>query len=271
MKRAKNSHKGENGTVAVIGGSHEFHGAPIFSALAAQASGVDLVYPVVHECNELPTKMASPGFIVETFENNSLDEQDVRDLFPLLLDVHSVVMGPGMAETKENDAALKMLISNCPCAMVLDARALKPTIVKMIKKKSPVVLTPHLGELETLTGQKLTDAPRKEITELVLALAKVLGCTVLLKGAEDFVAGPTGKHAVVKGGDPGLTKGGTGDALAGLVAGLMAQGLSPFDAAVLGTRVIKQAGATLHKQFGYGYTTLQVIDQIAPALHRLSK
>lgn len=270
MRRDAGSHKGENGTVAVVGGSHTFHGAPIFSSLAAERSGVDLVYPVVHGCHAEVTKAASPAFIVRACKEQGLAEKDVREILSLLREVHAAVLGPGMADAKENDAALAFLVKNAPCALVLDARALRPPIVKSIPAKTTAVLTPHIGELERITGKSLTGIAKRDVQALVKMLAKETHATVVLKGETDFIATPQGKTALVKGGNAGLTKGGTGDALAGLIAGLLAQGLEPLAACTLACRVIKQCADDLFPKKGYAYSTLDVINHIPEALHKLN-
>lgn len=269
MRRSPASHKGENGTVAVIGGSHRFHGAPIFTALAAEHSGVDMVYPVIHSCNETVTKAASPAFIVRTFKDASLTEKETQGIIALLKDMHAAVLGPGLAETKENEMALASIVANAACALVLDARALRPGILRKIRKDATVVLTPHLGELEHITGKSLSDIPRKEVTALVKLLAQETHTTVVLKGQVDFLCSADGKTATVKGGNAGLTKGGTGDALAGLIAGLIAQGMEPFRASALACVIIKKAADDLYPSKGFAYSTLDVIHAIPKTLHKL--
>lgn len=269
MRRSPTSHKGENGTVAVVGGSHRFHGAPIFAALGALHSGVDLVYPVVPACNEIVTKAASPAFIVRTFKDANITARETTGIIALLKDVHVGVLGPGLAETKENEIALAAVIAAAPCPLVLDARALRPAILRRIRSDATVILTPHLGELEHLTGQSLSDVPRADVQALVKLLAGDVGATVVLKGAVDFVCSPAGKTASVKGGNAGLTKGGTGDVLAGLIAGLLAQGLAPMEAATLACRVMKQAARDLYPQSGYAYSTLDIVSHLPASLHKL--
>lgn len=269
MRRSPTSHKGENGTVAVLGGSHRFHGAPIFASLGALHSGVDLVYPVVHACNETVTKAASPAFIVRTFKDGSLTEKETQGIIELLKEVHVAVLGPGLAETKENETALAAIVAAAPCALVLDARALRPQVLRRVRKGATVVLTPHLGELEHITGKSLSDIPRKEVTALVKLLAGETHTTVVLKGAVDFLCSPTGKTATVKGGNAGLTKGGTGDVLAGLIAGLMAQGLGPFEASELACEVMKRAADDLYPKKGYAFSALDIVERIPEVLHTL--
>lgn len=269
--RDPHSHKGQNGTVAVLGGSHKFHGAPIFSALAAEATGVDLVYPIVHACHGTVTRMASPGFIVQTFKENGLTKDDVKEILSLLREVHVAVLGPGMAESQNNAAALSIIVANAPCALVLDARALRPAILKHLRKGKPLILTPHIGELEHIVRKNLTGVAKTQIVALVKQLAKTTGATVILKGPEDFVCSPQGKTEIVRGGNAGLTKGGTGDALAGVIAGLLAQGMDPMGACVTGTTLIKKAGERLAKEKGFAYSTREVIGELPKLLKSAAK
>lgn len=258
FQRDPKSHKGQNGRVAIIGGSHRFHGAPIFSALAAEASGVDLIFPVVHRCHEVLTRGASLNFIVHMFKENSLTEGDAERILTLLEQVDSCVIGSGMAETPENVRAIGRIVFGAHCPLLLDATALHPSVLGSLTKEHTVILTPHRGELARLVQRDLQDLPRREVTSLAELLSEEHRATVLLKGAEDFIVG-TGRKKIVRGGNAGLTKGGTGDALAGLIAGLIAQKMDPFDACVLGTTIIKKAGEKLYKIKGYAYTTQEVI------------
>ncbi|MBI1934585.1 NAD(P)H-hydrate dehydratase [Candidatus Peregrinibacteria bacterium] len=265
LQRDPKSHKGQNGRVAIIGGSHRFHGAPIFSALAAEASGVDLMFPVVHRCHEGVTRMASFNFIVHTFKENSLTPADAERILSLLEHVDACVIGPGMAETPENVEAISRIVFGAHCTLILDAAALHPSVLGSLTKEHTVILTPHQGELARLVQRDLQDLPRKEVTSLVELLSGEHRATVLLKGAEDFIAW-AGEKRIVRGGNAGLTKGGTGDALTGLIAGLVAQRIDPFEACVLGTTIIKKAGAQLFKKKGYAYTTWEVIGLIPELL-----
>lgn len=261
LRRDPASHKGQNGRVAIVGGSSRFHGAPVFSALAAEASGVDLLFPVVHRCHEVVTRGASLNFIVQTFAGDSLTGGDAVRILALLEHVDSCVIGPGMAETPENREAISRIVSGARCSLVLDAATLHPSILKSLPEEPMAVLTPHYGELARLVQRDLRDLPEKEVRSLAALLAEEHHAIVLRKGAEDFIVG-FGKKKNVKGGNAGLTKGGTGDALAGLVAGLIAQKMPPFDACVLAATIMKKAGEKLSVTKGYAYTTREVIGQI---------
>lgn len=256
MLRSPDSHKGENGKVAVIGGSRSIHGAPLFSALAAEAAGADLLYLFVPPAHEDVAKNASLNFQVRTFLRDEFGPEDVAPVLQLLASMDCAVIGPGLAREKPALEALRRLITGAPCPLVLDASALQPDILPFLKDKI-AVLTPHLGELERM-GLCAQDLGRIAAEHTV---------TILLKGATDRIAGPDGAVRESAGGNAGLTVGGTGDALAGLVAGLIAQRMAPPDAALLASRVLKSAGERLFLAQGYSFTARDVIGQIPFVLH----
>lgn len=256
MHRDPSSHKGENGKVAVIGGSTLIHGAPLFSALAAEASGVDLIIVCLPHCHSEIAKATSLNFFVHPLKGNELTSADVDSLLELLASLDAAVIGPGIARTKETIAALMTLIIEASCPLVLDASALQPETLKCVEGKK-AVLTPHLGELE-----------RMELhVKNVAAASKKSGAVIFIKAEVDMVFAPDGRSTELRGGNAGLTVGGTGDALAGLIAGLIAEKLDPFDAAVTAGTILKRAGTVLFPEKGYAYTTSDVIAKIPHLLH----
>lgn len=256
MERHPLSHKGENGKVAVIGGSRFMHGAPILSALAAEAAGVDLLHLFVPPHHADVTKQASLNVQVRTFAQQDLTDDDVGPVLELLASMDCAVIGPGISREAPSLSALQRIITGAPCPLVLDASALQPDTLAWTTGKA-VILTPHLGELE-----------RMRIAEGdVTRVAKEAGITFLLKGPTDRVIGPDGEEHTVHGGNPGLTVGGTGDAVAGLAAGLLAQRLAAAEAAALASRTIKRAGDLLAESQGYAYTAQDVIELIPMVLH----
>ena len=258
MRRAADSHKGDNGTVAIVGGSSRWHGAPLFSALAAEASGVDLLHvwvPAVH--HEL-AKATSLNFQVHPFGAAKTDELSPRDtarIVEALATVDAVVIGPGLSRSPSALRTLMSLLSEVPCPMVIDASALQVGTLKAVSGRN-AVLTPHLGELERM-GVDLKDISRA---------CSEHGCTILLKGKEDVVYNSDGSSKKIEGGNAGLTVGGTGDALAGLTAGLIAQGLGQKEACEQASTVIKRAGDLLFETKGYAYTSRDVIALIPSML-----
>ncbi len=258
MQRAPDSHKGENGKVAVIGGSLHQHGAPIFSALAAEASGVDLIFLALPNIHQEVSRMQSLNFQVHPFEKDELSGADVQSLLEILATVDCAVIGPGLSRTPAAQRVIRELIESATCPLVLDASALQEWTVLAAKGKS-AVLTPHLGELERMGVHPKT----------IGAVAKLSQLTIHVKGKIDHIAGPDGTVRNVAGGNAGLTVGGTGDALAGLICGLIAQGMKPVEASMTASKIIKRAGSVLFYEKSFAYTTREVIGQIPHMLNTL--
>lgn len=254
--RNPDSHKGENGKVAIIGGSRHIHGAPIFSALAAEASGVDLVFLCIPSSHEDVAKNASLNFQVHQFKGEDLSREDTGYILQMLAIMDSCVIGPGLSRGAESLNALEQIIRGAPCPLVLDATALQEDTLALLQGKT-AVLTPHLGELERMGI----------VCDLIGQAAKKYSVTIHVKGHSDTIAAPDGTVREIPGGNAGLTVGGTGDALAGLIAGLIAQKMDPAEACALATTVIKSAGDRLCEEKGFTYIARDVIEQIPYVLH----
>jgi NAD(P)H-hydrate epimerase len=169
----------------------------------------------------------------------------------------AAIIGPGLARTPAALKTIRTLIAEAPCSLVLDASALQPWTLEAVRGKI-AVLTPHLGELE-----------RMEIeVEEIGATAKDAGVTMLVKGHEDLIAGPDGNVVTVTGGNAGLTVGGTGDALAGLIGGLLAQKMAPIEACRVASEVIKKSGDRLALKQS-AFTAREVIALIPVLLQEL--
>lgn len=251
MERSPTSHKGENGIVAVIGGSAGIHGAPILAALAAEASGVDLVFVALPNAHVQLARAAALNFQVRGWKGDAFSKADVKPLLEWLATMDACVIGPGMDRSMESIEALYELVASCPCPMVLDASALQPWTLEAAKGHR-AILTPHLGELE-----RMGIAPNDIATE-----AQKHEAVIHLKGAIDRIATSDGTAKDVVGGNQGLTVGGTGDVLAGLTAGLLAQRVPMDEASILATSVVKKAGDALMEDNGYAYRAVDVIRMI---------
>jgi NAD(P)H-hydrate epimerase len=256
MQRNPSSHKGENGKVAVIGGSPLIHGAPLLSALAAEAVGTDLIFVALPRIHEQIARMTSLNFQVHPFAGDDLAKKDIEPLLELLATMDSAVIGPGLSRTPDALSLIRTLIASAPCALVLDASALQPWTLGAASGKT-AVLTPHLGELERMV------IPEEKIGDV----AKEHLLTIHLKGQIDCIAARDGTVQKVSGGNAGLTVGGTGDALAGCIAGLLAQGLAPKNACKTASTIMKRAGTILFERQGYAYTAQEVIAMLPHLLH----
>ncbi len=236
----------------IVGGSKTYHGAPILAALAA-ARFCDLVYfSSTEENNSLMKKMkgATPNVIAVP-----------KGKFPFALS-HSdcVLVGNGMDVGVKTKRVLgKILRTGKRC--VLDAAALRVLPLELLHQNC--MLTPHAGEFEAAFGMGANAA------NAALA-SKKHGCTILLKGAVDTVASG-GKVIFVPGGNAGMTKGGTGDVLAGLAAALFSRCSSPLRAAYSASALNKKAGGRCFEKFGYNFSSQDLAGELAGAAKGLYK
>ena len=235
MKRKKDSHKGENGKVMVIGGNAMFHGAPILCALGAEYSGVDLVFPFIPPCHAQVARTYSLNFILQAFVKDRLTSQDIKRILKFSEKVDVVVIGPGLGNEKDTLKAVKELLSKLNKATVVDASALMYThnLPKI------TVLTPHRGEFKELTGDDPT-------SKNVQKWARNLNAAIVVKGPEDIIADKD-ELIINKTGNALMTVGGTGDVLSGLIGGLMAQGHEPIDACQIATSTLGEIAEYLAK------------------------
>lgn len=255
LNRDKNSHKGQNGKVMIIGGSALFHGAPILASLGAEYSGVDLVFPFLPPCHAMVARTYSLNFILQTFQEDHLSEKDVKHLLNFSEKTDVVVMGPGLGNEGETEKAVKMLLSKLEKPTVVDASALIYT--NTLPKTT--VLTPHRGEFTQLTGEEPT-------AKNVQKWASHWNCTILCKGPEDIIASKE-EVRVNKTGTPLMTVGGTGDVLSGFVGGLMAQGYAPMEACYIAAHALGKAGEEL-SQHQNSLRAIDLAKMIPGVLHK---
>ena len=248
--RGEFDHKGTHGHALVIAGSAEYMGAAILCTGAALRSGCGLVSAHIPAAGRTAMLISHPAAIV------SADEAPVFSSHPADLGKYSAVaVGPGIGRSEASAAALKELLACLPQhpgirTAVLDADALniisaRPEMMSMIPEGS--VLTPHVGELSRLlraAGSRglLEDvapagAPWRDDLHkvaLVRQFCARLKSVIVLKGAHTMVCSPDGRCFFNMSGNPGMAKGGSGDVLTGLVAGLAARGYDSLSAAILG-------------------------------------
>lgn len=270
---ATQSHKGQNGKLLIIGGSELFHAASKWS-LDVASKFVDMVfYASVPSNNELVHAAKGEfwnGIVVPRTEiENYLEEAD------------AVLIGPGMerSEPKTTDfitppteaewnedtqKVVNYLLHKYPHKKwVVDAGALQ--MVDPLLLNSNVIVTPHHQELQRLAAhyERLTGESNETETEVVKKLLE-LGSTILLKGPVDFIYRED-EIVEVTGGNPGMTKGGTGDVLAGLVAALYATN-DVMTAAVVGSFINKRAGEVLAEQVGPFFNAGDLVETVPKVL-----
>lgn len=253
---APDSHKGQNGRLMIIGGSHLFHAASIW-ALEVASRIVDLVhYSSVPENNEIVAevkKQFRDGIVVPRSDIDSYIKED-----------DAVLIGPGMTRDTQTEELANHLLTRYPHKQwVIDAGALQMMDMTRIPKHA--ILTPHHKEFELLWGKQEGRAATEE--EKVRELAARFSCIVLLKGKKDMVS--DGKEVnIIEGGNAGMTKGGTGDVLAGLVAALACKN-DPMRAAVAASFINKKAGDALYKKVGAYFNASDLAAQVPQTMKEL--
>jgi hydroxyethylthiazole kinase-like uncharacterized protein yjeF len=260
--RKKGEHKGQNGKLLVIGGSEDYFGAPYLASKAASYL-VDLVYLAMPEYSA--RRISDPDLILRPFEGRNFTKEDVEDVLALADAVDAVVIGPGLGLRPGTKDFVLEFLRRCEKPVVIDADALKAVAkdLKVLKGKK-FVLTPHAGEFRILFGEKPEES-LEERAKLVMEKAKAVGGTILLKGAYDIISdGKTWKYN--RTGNRGMTTGGTGDVLAGLVGALLALGNPPLRAASVGALLNGLAGDMVKEEIGENFTALDVARKVPHAV-----
>ena len=265
--RRPEAHKGDFGRLLVVGGSRTYSGAPALVAQAALRTGVDLVYIAAPEKTAYTIASMSPDMITLKLRGEYLSPENVKEVEGVLGRVDCVVLGPGLGLRGEVEEAVKWLIESVErlgIPLLLDADGLKAYAKLDRRMKAPAVLTPHAGEYRILTGE-LPPEGLEERGEHVLRSARRLGATILLKGHVDVVSdGERVKFNFT--GNPGMTVGGTGDVLSGVVGGLMANGVPPFEAASAGAFVNGAAGDFVARDKGFHMVASDLLEWIPKVL-----
>ncbi|MCW4009566.1 MAG: NAD(P)H-hydrate dehydratase [Candidatus Bathyarchaeota archaeon] len=266
-KRVLSAHKGDFGKVLFIGGSEVFSGAPALMSMAALRTGVDIAYTAAPEKTAHTIAAMSPNLICVNLNGSHLAPENVQELKDYVAVADAVVAGPGAGlhpQTKEFFKTLVDAVENAGKPLLLDADGLKAFAEFKRRLKVPLVLTPHAGEFEILTGKALPKEQRKRLAEVKQA-AEELGAVILLKGKTDIISDGT-RVKLNFTGNPGMTVGGTGDVLSGVVGAFLAQKADPFEAAVAGAFVNGAAGDFAAGDLGYHLVATDLLDFIPQVL-----
>lgn len=259
----QNSHKGQNGRLLLIGGSELFHAASLWSLTVASRI-VDLVhFSSVDENNAIVERSKSEfrnGIVIRREDIHAYIEED-----------DCILIGPGMTRDSQTKDLTDRLLRTYPNKQwVIDAGALQMMDLSSIPSKA--ILTPHHGEFELLLHkQSQSGYIQNEISgqteDIVSAFAKKYDCIVVLKGQQDTVSNGKDTHVVV-GGNAGMTKGGTGDVLAGLIAALACMN-DPLLSAMAGSFINKMAGDELYTTVGPFFNATDLANQIPKTMKRI--
>ncbi|WEL22985.1 NAD(P)H-hydrate dehydratase [Candidatus Nanohalovita haloferacivicina] len=249
LSRDEDSHKGQNGKVMVIGGSEKYTGAPALTAQAALRAGADLVKVLTSDHARPVVQGFSENLIVESF-GERFDENSLEKALELEEWADTTVVGPGLTDFDKN--ALRDFAEEAG-NLVVDAGAIRPL------RRVKAVFTPHAGEAKIL---------EKNYGSLK-AFSEETGSTVLLKGGIDTIYSSAGVFENETG-CAGMTAGGTGDVLAGIVTAFHAQGLEDKDAARLAAYINGVAGEKAFEKYGNGLVASDLLERIAEVVSEKS-
>ncbi len=274
--RRQDSHKGDFGRLLIIGGGSRYVGAPALTGLAALRCGVDLATIAAPEKTAWVMNSLSPDLITIKLPCEDLGPRVLQEIFAELKRSTAVVMGPGLGSNGETldasvELAYKLRRSHPKLPALFDADGLKAlTSDPILMRWMPWVLTPHAGEFKILTGSNLPSELSGRI-KLVIMTAEKLRCVVLLKSHVDIISSPNGELKLNYTGNAGMTVGGTGDVLSGIVGAFLAQGAEPFKAAVAGAWACGRAGDLCLAEKGYEFLASDVIDKLPEVFKEVRK
>ncbi len=240
--RRPESHKGSYGKLLIVAGSARYRGAAALAVEGALRVGAGIVtlatvepvfqgvLPRLPECCCHPCAMGEDGGIAA---------ESIPGLEAAMKGCSAVLIGPGLGMSETTKRLVQTLVTAAPCPVILDADGLNAAAVlangedgrlPRPQNGAPLILTPHPGEMSRLTGLTGEEISANR-SGTAAGYARANNCVLVLKGNRTLIAAPDGRTFKNTTGNPGLARGGSGDVLAGMMAGLAAQKLDAFDAA----------------------------------------
>lgn len=235
--RREDSHKGDYGKVLVIAGSRGMTGAAFLASQGALLAGSGLVTngipvslnPVME--TKLTEVMTLP---LEETADQTLSLKAKKKILDFSKKCDVVAMGPGLGSDNQVTSLVKELLTAIEVPVVLDAdgiNALGGELELLKKREQPTVITPHPGEMASLTGKDVTEVQSMR-GDIAKSVAEITGTIVCLKGHASVIADPAGRLYINDTGNSGMATGGSGDILTGMIASFIGQGIDLFSATV---------------------------------------
>ena len=275
-KRIKDSHKGLYGTVLVVAGSRGMAGAAALCGAASLRSGAGLARIVCPA--EIQPTVASyePSYMTYPVANNPdglIQFEAARTVITRFVEHADVLaVGPGLGQSDDVAKLVLWILESLEIPVVLDADGLNalngfPEAIR--SRKGPLVITPHPGEFARLTGTSTATVQANRVALAIELAGSSEHLVVVLKGAGTIVTDGSRVYQNETG-NPGMSTGGVGDVLTGMIAALIGQKLPPFEAAQLGTYVHGLAGDIARDQNGeVGMIAGDMIDSLPDAFFHL--
>lgn len=255
-RRQVDSHKGQSGRILVVGGG-EYFGAPALTAMASLRTGADIVTLALPRGVDDIVSAYSPNLIVRSLSDDRLCVEDVPVILKMIQSHDVLVIGNGLGRSDEIGEAISMILPYCR-KVVVDADGFAG-LKNIPVNDCDMILTPHAGEFSRLIGKKPPSDPLHRL-ESVLEYSRKNRVVTLLKGKVDIIS--DGEDVLLnRTGNEGMTVGGTGDVLAGIVGTLFA--VNPaMEAASCGAFINGVAGDLAFEEHSYGLLATDIIDRI---------
>jgi len=264
----KSAKKGENGRLLIVGGG-PYHGAPLLSGLAALRVGADLVHIAMPKEADARVTWPMDLLRVPLSDKEHLGARgasEVSDLLNMPRKPHALLIGPGLGRVSSTLMAVENILSICAkmnIPVVVDADAIHALPFGMWPPGLQGVVTPHAGECRAWLGTDEPDVlpPQSDDIE-INAEARV----IIRTGSVDRIIGTKGRLTGLSGGHPRMSMGGTGDILAGMVAGLLCRGMPPWPAARMAVWVLRKTGSIVGERLGDGMVPEDLFEAIAETI-----
>ena len=274
-RRMMNSHKGDFGKASLIAGSFGMTGAAILAAKGSLRSGIGLLKLVIPESLHAILTTSVPEAVTVPLTETRRGVFGINQVEKLISNCESsdvIAIGPGCGQNAEMIEIIRQLITQVDRPLIIDADGIN-TLAKNVSilsdKVNDIVITPHPGEMSRLTGMTTEEINANPINT-ARDFARKWKINVVLKGARTVIALPNGKVFVNVNGNPGMATAGSGDVLTGIITSLVAQGLTPSNAAIAGVFLHGRAGDIMAQQKGeYGLIAGDLIEGITQALKEL--
>lgn len=264
--RKARSHKGTYGKVLCVAGSVNMAGAAYLCSYAAYRVGAGLVRVLSPEENRIILQTLIPEAVLTTFDREKPAEGILSEALKWA-DV--VAIGPGLGREAWAGGLVEQTLRTYHGPLVVDADGINhlaadPGLLE--EHRGPVILTPHVGEFSRLSGRSV-EGIGADIPGQASQYAREHGCICVLKDAPTAVGAPDGSCWINTTGNNGMSTGGSGDVLTGMIAGLLGQGTEPLQAALLGVWLHGRAGdLAAGKEGVYGLLARHLIEHVPEAM-----
>jgi len=258
-KPKKDSHKGDNGNLLIVGGG-PYTGAPALAAKAAFRTGADLVHLAVPSDIKDIVAGYSESFIVHHLEGDKIKKSHKETILEIAKKCDAAVIGPGLGNDENTLKAVKLLTEQLNIPILIDADGLKAVSKYDIEFENNGILTPHMGEF-----MKLCD--EGEFPENAVEYSNEHKVSLVVKGKEDFITDGIRKKRNDFG-TPAMTVGGTGDTLSGVIGALLSKGIEPYDAGRLGSYITCRAGEKAFESKSWGLMPEDIAENIPEILEQ---